>query len=252
MKKLFILVILGFMCVAGRLPGVAAAEIQMTMNPDQILKGAAFNGRQVQLTGTLPADAEAIIRVTGQAEHRKLKEKGRALGFLWMNRGAVEISGVPSVFLFYPPEGEGSSWSVPGVGLDAVRNQARIESEEGHIALLFDEFVKLKQKSGLYGIFPGLVAYGTPSGGEKTFQCTLTLPSALPTGTYRLEVIAVKDHSIVSRATREIEAKEVGIPAFISRLAFDHGTLYGVLAVIIAVLAGLLTGVLFKGEKGAH
>ena len=49
----------------------------------------------------------------------------------------------------------------------------------------------------------------------------------------------------------EIEAKKVGMPAFITSFAFNHGTLYGVLAVLVAIIAGLVTGVIFKGEK-AH
>lgn len=251
-KKLFILMFAGLICMAGLLSGAAADDIQMTVTPDQILKGATFNGRLVEVTGTLPADASVIIRVTGQLEHRKLKKKGRALGILWMNQGAVEIADVPSVFLFYPPEdGEGTE-PAAGLGLNAVRDGARIESEGEDTAALFDEFVKLKQKTGLYGTFPGFVEYGMPSGGEKTFRCTVSMPSALPTGIYQLEAVAVKNDVVVSRTSLEMEAMETGMPAFISRLAFDHGTLYGVLAVLIAVMAGLLTGILFKGGKGAH
>ena len=181
-----------------------------------------------------------------------MKKKGRALGILWMNQGAVEISDVPSVFLFYPPEIADTSGSVPELSMEAVSNRARIESEEDDTATLFEEFVKLKTKSGLYGTFPGIVEYGAPKGGEKTFQCTLSMPSSLPVGTYRLEVFAVRNHAIVSRAAQTIEAAETGMPAFISSLAFNHGTLYGVLAVLIAVMAGLLTGIMFKGGKGAH
>lgn len=252
MKKRFILLFLGLICMELWLPGAASADIQMTANPDRILMGATFNGQQIQVTGILPAEASVIIRVTGQVEHRKLKKKGRALGILWMNQGAVEISNVPSVFLLYPPEGEEVTWSVPGLGLDAVCESAEIETEGEDTDGLFEEFVKLKQKSGLYGTFPGVVEYGVQNGDEKTFQCTLSMPSALPTGTYQLEAVAVKDDAVVSRTTLEVEATETGMPAFISRLAFDHGTLYGVLAVLIAVMAGLLTGVLFKGGKGAH
>jgi uncharacterized protein (TIGR02186 family) len=252
MKRLLILLTLWFVCFSGRLPVAAAADIQITATPDRILKGATYNGLQIEVTGSLPADASVIIRVTGQVEHRKLKKKGRALGILWMNLGAVEISNVPGVFLLYPPEGEEVTGFLPGMGLDAVRESAEIESEGKDTDGLFEEFVKLKQKSGLYGTFPGVVEYGEQDGGGKTFQCTVSMPSALPTGTYQLEAVAIKGDAVVSRTTLELEAMETGMSAFISRLAFDHGTLYGVLAVLIAVMAGLLTGVLFKGGKGEH
>ncbi len=252
MKKMFILLVIGLMCLAGQGHKAMASDLQMAVQPDQILKNATYNGREIQVTGSLPVDATAIIRVTGQTEHRKLKKKGRALGILWMNQGSVEVSNVPSVFLFYPPAGGGETGSVPGIGMDALRRNADIESEEADTDALFDEFVKLKQKSGLYGIFPGVVEYGAESGGQKSFHCTLSMPAALPSGTYQVEVAAVKNHAVVSRETQEISVMETGMPAFVSSLAFNHGTLYGVLSVLIAIMAGLLTGLMFKGGKGAH
>jgi hypothetical protein len=57
---------------------------------------------------------------------------------------------------------------------------------------------------------------------------------------------------VAARTTTELQVKQVGLPAFISKLAFERGALYGLLATIIAIAAGLLMGVIFKGEKGAH
>ena len=65
-------------------------------------------------------------------------------------------------------------------------------------------------------------------------------------------MFTVEGGAITGTARREIDAREVGMPAWISALAFNHGTLYGVLAVLVAIIAGLVTGIIFKGEKGAH
>jgi hypothetical protein len=51
---------------------------------------------------------------------------------------------------------------------------------------------------------------------------------------------------------RQLKIKEIGLPAMISALAFDHAILYGILATLIALGAGLLTGFVFKGAKGGH
>ena len=40
-------------------------------------------------------------------------------------------------------------------------------------------------------------------------------------------------------ASPGIKVREVGVPAFLSSLSFNHGSLYGVLAVLIAIGAGL-------------
>lgn len=259
-KKLFAMLIFSLVCMAGPPHRAGAAqELQVTVQPNQILMGATYNGQCIAVTGTMPADATAIIRVTGHAERSKLKKKGRALGILWMNQDAVEISNVPNVFLLYLPEGvqaaprmDRPSWSMMGLGMEAIRKLADIESEDGDKDALFEEFVKLKQKAGLYGTVPDAIGYGEESEDVKSFHCTVSMPSALPPGTYQLEVFAIKKNSVASYAAQQIEAKEVGMPAFVSSLAFQHGTFYGVLAVLAAVIAGLLTGVMYKGGEGAH
>jgi uncharacterized protein (TIGR02186 family) len=217
--------------------------------------GASYNGQEITVTGTMPADAAALIRVTGKMEHNHLKQKGRALGILWMNQGSVEIAQVPRVFQLYLPEAVQTQHAVKSLqrlGLDAVREQAEIVSKAGDKDELFAEFVKLKQKAGLYGTIPDTIGYGQASAGVKSFHCTLSMPSDLPPGNYTIEVFAIRDDTVVAQAAQLLEAKETGMTAFIASLAFQHGTLYGVLAVLIALIAGLLTGVVFKGGKGAH
>jgi hypothetical protein len=78
------------------------------------------------------------------------------------------------------------------------------------------------------------------------------MPSDLPRETYQVEVVAVRNGGVVARARQPIIAREIGMPAFISSLALKHSTIYGVLAVLVAAIAGLVTGVIFKGGKGAH
>lgn len=241
--------------------GVAAAatDVMVNVHPETIQIGANYNGEQVSVTGKVAADTQVVIRVKGKTKDYKLKEKGRALGVLWMNLGSVEISNVPDLFLLFLPEtkdqsahnGDGT-WRALDLGLEGLRKKATIETEDQNTDGLFEEFVKLKQKSGLYGTIDNAVQYGPNEGEMKSFKASLALPAALPQGKFDIEVFAIKDGAVEASTIHSIEAKEVGMPAWIAKMAFQHGTLYGVLAVAAAVLAGLLTGVMFKGEKGAH
>ena len=74
----------------------------------------------------------------------------------------------------------------------------------------------------------------------------------MPQGVFKIEVFAIRDDAILATGTQEMKVAEVGLPAMMSSMAFNHGTLYGIVAVMVAILAGLLTGVVFKGGKGAH
>ena len=235
----------------------AADDFRVNVHPETIRIGGNYNGAQVSVSGEAPADADVLIRVKGQTEDYKLKKKGRALGVLWMNLGSVDISNVPNLFLLFLPApsgdtGQGNIAARQGLGLDGIRKKAKIVAEGEENDGLFEEFVKLKQKSGLYGTIDNAIRYEPGKGGLKTFKASLELPSALPQGKFDIEVLAVKNGAVEASALYTIEAREVGMPAWIAKLAFHHGTLYGVLAVMVAILAGLLTGILFKGQKGAH
>ena len=260
MKTAFFFFICCLVGLAGNLYGAEGpAGLDFIVHPQHISINAGFNGGQVSVSGKIPSKADALVRLTGEPEHSKLKQKGRALGLLWMNLDSVEIANVPDVFLLcLPQKADGSPGLDQSVfrslnlGLEGLRRQAEIIGGGSDKGALFDEFVKLKQTSGRYGVLDNTVHYEQNSGKMKSFVAKLPLPSTLPQGAYQLEVYVIEDGAVTASATREIDAGEVGMPFWISKLAFDHGTLYGILAVVVAVFAGLLTGILFKGEKGAH
>lgn len=260
MKKITALAMFSLLCLAGRMYGEDTAnDLIVIVQPEHILIGAGYNGQQVEVSGEIPSEAAALVRVTGKPEHDNLKQKGRALGFLWMNLGSVEISKVPSVFLLYlprefhrPNHTDRQLWQAQGIGLEGVRRQAEIVAEGGNKDELFDEYVKLKQKSGLYDIVENAVHYGPDKGGMKSFNATLDMPAALPQGSYKVEVFTIDSRVVDAPAVCRIDAREIGTPAWISSLAYKHGILYGVMAVLAAIMAGLVTGFLFKGDKGAH
>jgi hypothetical protein len=77
------------------------------------------------------------------------------------------------------------------------------------------------------------------------------VPSRLSPGSYTVEVFAVKDGVIVAQDAQPLNAKLTGAPAFLADLAFNHAIWYGVLASIIAIVAGLGIGLVFQ-SKGAH
>jgi len=254
---IMIVCLIGLACITG--PALASTDLTVSVNPETVQIGAGYNGGQVSLTGQVPADTDVLIRVKGKSEHYKLKQKGRAMGILWMNLGSVEISNVPNLFLlFLPPDQDqagqngATDWQASDLGLKGVQKASEVVAEGEDTSALFDEFVKLKQQSGLYATTHDAIQYGPDEGGLKSFKATLTLPAALPQGKFDIEVAAVKNGRIETSVARPIEAREVGLPAWIAKMAFHHGTLYGVMAVVAAVLAGLLTGIMFKGEKGAH
>ena len=53
-----------------------------------------------------------------------------------------------------------------------------------------------------------------------------------------------------ARTCADLTVALVGFPALLASLAYQHGAVYGVLAVVIAIVTGFAMGFLFKGGGG--
>ena len=75
----------------------------------------------------------------------------------------------------------------------------------------------------------------------------------MPPGKYEIVVYNLNNkHQIENLEKDFFEVKLTGFPKFISDMAFNHSLIYGILAVIIAILAGFVMGFIFKDKGGAH
>jgi uncharacterized protein (TIGR02186 family) len=259
LKKTAICLALFCCFVLGQPFPLAAEYIKAHLAPEGVDIGAFFNGTKVYVSGDVSPDAEVVVRLSGMRQDVALKKKGKVLGLLWMNLDSITIHNAPNLYLVYVSKDfdatvktQPDMWENLGFGFAALKKEVDISPAAAESEGIFREFLKLKQSEGLYAIETDKVTYGEAESGDKSFEAILQIPPRLTPGKYSVETFAVKDGSVVARTTGELQVKQVGLPAFISKLAFKRGALYGLLATIIAIAAGLAIGVIFKGEKGAH
>jgi hypothetical protein len=88
--------------------------------------------------------------------------------------------------------------------------------------------------------------------GSPAAHASFFLPPKAPVGEYAVEVFGFKDGEGFRIGSGSVTLGYAGATAFIVSLAHDHGLLYGCLAVLISILAGLLIGLIFRGKAGAH
>ena len=238
--------------------GWAAPPVSIQIEPNPVFIGAMYNGAEVVATGEIPSSAQVIVQVTGGREDTVLSEKGKAFGLLWMNTGEVTLHGAPTVYMLYlskpdsPDTAHNDWWRHFGVGFESLRKQIAIDSSNGKGDLDFDEFLKLKQKEGLYAIHKDALAYGRVEGAVRTFSCKMFIPPRMHQGTYEVTATVIKDGKVMKKVTAQLKIERAGFTRFMTRLALNHGTLYGVMACLVALMAGLFMGLVFKGGKGAH
>ncbi|SPJ15634.1 putative transmembrane protein [Syntrophobacter sp. SbD2] len=254
--KIAYLILFAGLCLFTVSTAAAQDLVRMTVEPQAISIGALYNGTTLIAKGSLPADSEAIVRFMGTSCELHMKQRGKVGGIVWMNLDSITFNGAPSVCLvssavdFKSLEANGGA-SIRMLRLSGLKGSVQIEASGGGHENAFEELLKLKQKEGLYRETLGNISYESASQGQKSFLAQVPIPSRLSPGDYMVELDAVRNGEVIARAEQPVTVKLVGFPALLAGLAFGHSALYGILATIIALLAGLAIGLVFQ-SRGAH
>ena len=95
--------------------------------------------------------------------------------------------------------------------------------------------IRNKQALRHYGVLEGRVSVL----GGKLFRTEVVFPANVPTGIYSMEAFLVRDGKMISAQKIPLYVSKSGIEAEIFNLAHDYPETYGILAILIAVAAGL-------------
>jgi uncharacterized protein (TIGR02186 family) len=240
-------------------PQLAGSTVSVTTKnkPYLVPIGAFFNGTHLTVSGDVDAENDVVLIVIGKQEELTLKKKGKALGLLWMNLGDVHFKNVPNLYIMYSSkermelvDSESKTWEQLGIGFEFLKREMEIEAPQTEMDDLANEFLKLKQSQGLYASHPGEITFGQKNETEKSFTVNVWLPPQIPTGEYQIRGVEIHNGHIVDNSMDQLNVKEEGIPLMLSSLAFNHSLLYGFLAVLIAVAAGLAMDFFFGTGKG--
>jgi len=236
------------------LPG-AGWPSQLEVAPRRVEIGAFFGGKEVVVSAEIPPLADAVVELVGEDVAEALVRKGR-IGPLWMNVGEIVAQGFPTLYMvastssFLLAGGDGSgSW-----GYGKLREQARL-GESGGVEesdSMLREFIKLKETQGLYKLLPAGVELVSGDERAQSIRARFPLPRCIRPGTYTVSVSAIRGGEVLQRQQTWIEVEMTGFPRFLRSLAEDYPMVYGIMAVVAAMLAGYGLGWLFGGGRGSH
>lgn len=240
------------------LPVPAAQALTCSVTPENIPITLTYHGAQLSITGKSASSDDLIVTITSEPADTALKYKEKVGGVVWMKKGTIEFKDTPHIYMLYSTDELSRILSVEErnqnlLGYEALRAHTRIEDSGGNPAdaKWFDEYLKFKKEEKVYDIQEGRVVRQHGVKGN-TYQVDVAWPYQAPPGVYTVEVIAARDGKVVDRSSTNFEVKSVGITKFLSKMAFDQAGLYGIMAVVIALFAGLAVGAIFKKGGGSH
>jgi len=245
--------IFGFILLLPALvPAPDAAERNILVEPESIHIGAFYSATVVEVSAEIPEGCDAVIEILGEEIEEQLLRKGRHWD-IWMNVGEIDIEEAPSVYyaMSSDPKSLDESSPDPAFGYGALQRRAYFIGDVKGLKRLkiFDEFVKLKEREKLYHVYPGELELSSHPGGPVIVHGTFIIPSRIAPDTYQVRLSVLRDGRLVDSRTAPLEIRVVGLPASLFSLARRHGSVYGLLAVLVAAAFGYFTGVVFKRTK---
>ncbi len=228
------------------------------VSPQKVEINSFYHGTTLLLKGTVPAGSRVALVLSGEKMAHTLNRKGK-VGPFWMNVDTITVKGAPEMYYVATStdkQEELASSEVLAnhcIGYGALRKSVTIEPENSGSDSMFPEFIKLKEHMGLYKAFPGAVKLKPINESLAGFVFSLPIPSLVSPGDYEISMYCFTEDQSFSSESSELIVEKVGMPKLLSALASDHAALYGILAIAVAIAAGLFMGLLFrKREQGGH
>lgn len=222
--------------------------------------GLSYQGDQVHFFGVNPVPgSDVVIRLTAEKEEAiKLSVKGR-VGPFWMTVKQYEVTGAPFVYKIHTskPLDQIVSPEIAQeleLGYAAVRHKMKMHLVRGDAApddadKVFHGLVKIKEKANLFNIVEDPKRLEIAEG--KLFKHYFRFPPAATEGRYLVESFCFQNGQLVGYGKDVIQIQKVGLEHWLTHTSQNKPVFFGILAVVIAMGAGLLVGVIF-GKGGHH
>ena len=229
--------------------GISSTEIAIV--PD-------FSGTDVTVFGAIenvdPAllangKYDIVVALEGPRDRITMRRKERVAG-IWINRHSVVFEAMPESYSMtstraLPVIANDLELVTHAVGLPRARIvPASFSGRAEEVALYRDAFLKLKTESRLYQENPGGVKFVSSS----LFAATIHIPADIPNGMHTIRAYLFKEGRVFDEKQLGMHVVKTGLEESITAAAFDQPLMYGLFAVLLAVLTGWAASLMFRRD----
>ncbi len=236
-------------------------KIESDISSRNIAIESNFTGSRIVVFGTIEHSLQTeseiglydiAIAIRGPKRTIVTRRKAKVAG-IWINQDALTFANAPGFYAVMsnrplPDIAEQKTLDKHGLGFHSLDFKPLKSGSAGFSRIALAEFgeaaVRIKQKEGLYTYEPTGVVFV----GRTLFRATVDLPANVPVGTYASDVYLLRKGKVLSHNRSNLTINKEGFERFVYSAAFDYPLIYGILAVIIAVTAGLLASAMTRRD----
>ena len=197
-----------------------------------------FTGKKLSYFGAIDIQGDLVIIVTGPRKKIKVFKKEKKIWF-WLNSSSRIFADVPSYYFVATSRPlnqmkNDSFLKINQIGLENLRFEGAEEIEEIERAKWRNGIIDSMRKMGNYFSKNGNIDIID----EHLFKTEISFPSDIAEGVYIVDTLLLKNDSVIGSNRSFINVSKSGLGEKVYLFATEKGLLYGIFAVIAAMLFG--------------
>jgi len=244
--------------VLALMPSTALAENLVSgLSQDQIQITSNYTGSDLVVFGAIEQSAEpdedtgagrrdVVVVVRGPGATMDVRRKQRIAG-IWINNREITLTGMPAYY--YVASTRPLDKIAPAqtlgryqIGLDHVKPESASTHNMAKAEQFRQAVVRERSRGRLFAEAPAGVEFL----GYSLFRVHVPVPAGAPRGQYTAEVYLFKDGVVMAAQSTPLFVDQIGLERRLFNFAHNDAFAYGLATVIMAMLLGWLSSLIFR------
>lgn len=207
-----------------------------------------FTGIELNVFGARQSAGDVVVLVRGE-EHDFVVRKKEQVGPIWINNQEQNLLQIPEFYFIassadFDKLKENTLFRNLALGreysalLTKTTQQNDISDKQYEF---FKAFLNERLDKSLYQRQNDIIFMG-----DTLFKTVIPFPDNVPKGHYQAEIYLFQGNELIAMQIVPLSFKKSGIDYILYNLAHEYSAVYGIMAILIAMLAGWLAGVIFN------
>jgi uncharacterized protein (TIGR02186 family) len=231
------------------MPALAAENLVSGISQDTIQITSNYTGSDIVVFGNIEGQESAagrdiVVVARGPESDIVVRRRDRVAG-IWINHDAASLNGMPSYYYLASTRPLSAIAGTPELARYGIGLQ-NLEPDSVHSHHDFEPFrqaaLRLLAREGLYHEDAGGVQFLS----DTLFRAHVPLPASVTRGQYNIEVFLLRGGEIIGAQSTPLFIDQIGLERRLYNFARQSPLFYGLAAVLMALIMGWLSSILFR------